>query len=251
MSISISEQNKRYIETLMVLGAIPNCNMGSLIESEIDIRNYHDVASKFMKNFEREVKVLEFLDLIYDGDYEGLNKFVDNMKTMLRKFIWYNKDERMLKVFAEHIYSVVSKFKHIIMEEGENTFEEMSKALKLIFNPKFVKLDKLYKCEVEDSHLRLYTSTMSLYESGKNIAHRKDIGMIEFKNGNIKVHEVTENYDKVLIWRDIKKNFDNYDFVYVCNKDNNLDKLVGFMEYLNSDKEYLGFSEYLELDKIG
>ena len=75
MGMSISEQNKRYIETLMVLGAIPNCNMGSLIESEIDIRNYHDVASKFMKNFEREVKVLEFLDLIDDGDYEGLNKF--------------------------------------------------------------------------------------------------------------------------------------------------------------------------------
>lgn len=251
MDMSISEQNKRYIETLLVLGAIPNYNMGNLIESGIDIRNYHETTSKFIKNFYREMKILEFLDITYDGDYKGLNKFVDNMNRILKKFIWYNKDERMLKVFAEHIYSVVPKFKHIIMEEGENTYEEMSKALKIIFNPKFVKLDKLYKCEVEDSHLRLYTSTMSLYESGKNIAHRKDIGMIEFKNGNVKVHEITENYDKVLLWRDIKKNFDNYDFVYVCNKDNNLDKLVGFMRYLNSDKEYLGFNEYLELDKIG
>lgn len=249
------QKNKEYIETLLILGAIPShdfSNLRDLIESEVDIRRYHEIALKFIPDFKEEVRMLEYLDFIYLENYKGLSKFLMDLEVLLKNFILYNKNnERMLKVFKEHIYDVVVNFKRIILEKEDDINEEMSRALKIFFNPKLVMLDKVYMSRVNDSDLRLAVTTLDLYDKGSGLVKDRNIGMVGFKDGNRELYKINNDYDKLKMWNHIKHNLDGYDFIYVCNKDKNIDKFIGFMNYLKNDREKLTYGRLLELDRIG
>lgn len=249
------QKNREYIETLLILGAIPShdfSNLKDLIESEVDIRKYHETALKFIPDFKEEIRMLEYLDFIYLENYKGLNKFLRDMEVLLKKFILCNKNnERMLNIFKEHIYDVIVNFKQIILEKEDDINKEMNRALKIFFNPKLVMLDKVYMSRVNDSDLSLAVTTLDLYDKGSGLIKDRNIGMIGFKDGNSKIYKIDTDYDKLKMWNHIKINLDSYDFIYVCNKDKSIDKFISFMNYLKNNKEGLTYGRLLELDRLG
>lgn len=215
--------NKEYLDYLVVTGRVPNLKgYEALIESGIDLKKYHEIIAKLKIDFKDELLLLERLYKLYQTRSKEVNEFIIGLKEVIEKYEIYNNDnEIMLLEFKKNMDKLVKLFYGIGYDKELS--EKMLKMLKIHFRPSIVKYDKLYRV--------LYTDNISGFAiQGNDLRTIEDkIGMIVYQGGNMKIHKINLMKDRIELWRDIKNNIDDYDYVCVDERC----KVINFNNILN------------------
>lgn len=246
--------NKEYIDVLLVTGKIKSeelIDLENVIHSNIDFKKYHNIVSKFANNLKEEIQWLEWLDYIYDKDYIKLDKFIKELGRLFQRFSKFNNNDiTMIGIFRDNVQTTLYSIKNVNMS-NKNLDGIMLRALKLFFNPRFIKLDgKLYYCSNSNDYEFSGASYMILQKFGLSVIEYNRIGFIGVKkDGDVVIDKVTSDINKLYMWHNIKDNIDDYDFIYVGNNAMNIDKFAVIVNYINDIKKDLSYKDLVMLER--